>query len=180
MSPPNSCPPSISECDLSWKPCLCRCDLLQWGHTGLEWTLIWWWWALYKKRKPDTKTHRVEGNGSRDWRDKLQAKDHWGLPVTTRSWCEGPTPWKRSWCWERLRAGAEGGDRGWDGWMASPTQQMWVWACSGSWWWPAKPDVLQSMGSQRVGHDWVTGLNWAECSMALKMSLALFLGCYIS
>ena len=45
------------------------------------------------------------------------------------------------------------GDRGWDGWMASPTQWMWVWVNSGSWWWTGRPGVLQFMGSQRVGHD---------------------------
>ena len=45
-------------------------------------------------------------------------------------------------------------------WMASPTQWTWVWASSRSWWWTGKPGVLQSMGSQRVGHDWVTELNW--------------------
>ena len=61
--------------------------------------------------------------------------------------------------WERLRAGGEGGDRGWDGWMASPTW-AWTWVSSRSWWWAGKPGVLQSMGSQRVGHDWVTELNW--------------------
>ena len=53
------------------------------------------------------------------------------------------------------------GDRGWDGWMASPTQRTWVWASSGSWWWTGEPGVLQSMGSQRVGHDWATELNWS-------------------
>ena len=61
----------------------------------------------------------------------------------------------RPWCWERLGAG-EGDDRGWDGWMASPTQWTWIWASSRSWWRTEKPGVLQSMGSQRVGHDWVT------------------------
>ena len=57
---------------------------------------------------------------------------------------------------ERLRAGGEGGDRGWDGWMASLTQWTWVWANSGRQWRTGKPGVLQSMGSQRVGHDWTT------------------------
>ena len=47
----------------------------------------------------------------------------------------------------------------WDGWMASPTQWTWVWVSSGSWWWTGRPGVLQSMGLQRVGHDWVTELN---------------------
>ena len=67
---------------------------------------------------------------------------------------------KRPWCWERLKAGGEGDDRRWDGWMASPTQWTWVWVSSGSWWWTGKPGVLQSMGSQRAGHDWVTEQNW--------------------
>ena len=55
----------------------------------------------------------------------------------------------------------EGGDGGWDGGMASPTRWTWVWVSSGSWWWTGKPGVLQSMGSQRVGHDWAAELNWA-------------------
>ena len=55
---------------------------------------------------------------------------------------------ERPWCWERWRAGGEGDDRGWDGWMASPTWWTWVWASSRSWWWIRKPGVLQSMGLQ--------------------------------
>ena len=58
------------------------------------------------------------------------------------------------------------GDRGWDGWMALLTQRTWVWVNSGSWWRTGRPGVLQSMGSQRVGHDWATELNW--CSEAWK------------
>ena len=61
-----------------------------------------------------------------------------------------------SWCWERLRAGKEGGNRGWDGWMASPTQWTWVWADSERQWRTGKPGVLQSIGPQRVGRDLVT------------------------
>ena len=76
--------------------------------------------------------------------------------------CEQLTHWKRLWCWEGLRAGGEGDDRGWDGWMASLTQWTWVWMNSGSWWWTGRPGVLQFMGSQRVGHDWATKLNWTR------------------
>ena len=54
------------------------------------------------------------------------------------------------------------GRRGWDGWMASPTWWTWVWVDSGSWWWTGRPGVLQFMGSQRVGHDWATELNWVR------------------
>ena len=51
-------------------------------------------------------------------------------------------------------------DSGWDGWMASPIQWVWVWVNSGSWWWTGRPGVLQSMGLQRVGDYWMTKLNW--------------------
>ena len=126
---------------------------------------------------------------------------------TLATWCKELTPWKRYWCWERLKAGGEGDDRGWDSWMASRldglefeqapgvgdgqgslvcyspwghkesdttewlslllhtfllTQWTWVWASSGSWWCPGKPGVLQSMGSQRVGHDLETELKLCQ------------------
>ena len=73
--------------------------------------------------------------------------------------CEELTHWKRPWCWERLKVGGKGDDRGWDGWIASPTRWTWVWVNSGHWWWTGKPGMLQSMGSQRVGLDWATELN---------------------
>ena len=81
-------------------------------------------------------------------------------PNTLATWCKELTHLKRPWCWEKLMAGGEGEDRGWDGWMASPTLWMWVWMNSGSWWWTGRPGVLQFMGSQRVGHNWATELNW--------------------
>ena len=76
--------------------------------------------------------------------------------------CEELTHWKRLWCWEGLGTGGEGEDRGWDGWMASPIWCTWVWVNSGRCWWTGRPGVLQFMGSQRVGHDWATELNWTE------------------
>ena len=79
-----------------------------------------------------------------------------------QSWWEELTHWKRPWCWERLGAGGEGDNRGWDGWMASPTQWTRFWVNSGSWWWTGRPGVLQFMGKLRVGQDWVTDLNWTE------------------
>ena len=69
---------------------------------------------------------------------------------------------QRLWCCGGLGAGGKGDNRGWDGWMASPTWWTWVWVNSGSWWWTGRPGVLQFMGSQRVGHDWATELNWTE------------------
>ena len=57
---------------------------------------------------------------------------------------------------EKLKAGTEGDDRGWDGWKASRTQWTWVWPSSRRWWWTGKPGMLQCVGLQRVGHDWMT------------------------
>ena len=76
--------------------------------------------------------------------------------------CEELTHLKSPWCWERLKVGGEGDDRGWDGWMASTTWWTWVWVGSRSWWWTGKTGVLQSMGPQRVGHNWATELNWMQ------------------
>ena len=69
---------------------------------------------------------------------------------------------EKTWCWEGLGVGGEGDNKGWDGWMASPTQWTWIWVNSGSWWWTGRPGVLQFMGSQRVGHDWATDLIWSD------------------
>ena len=76
------------------------------------------------------------------------------------TWCEEPARWKRPWCWERLKAGGEGDDRGQDGWMASPTQ--WIRASSGRWWRTWKTGVLQPKGLQRDGHDWA--VEWQQHS----------------
>ena len=87
-----------------------------------------------------------------------------GLMLKLKLQYFGLTHLKRLWCWERLKAGGEWDNRGWDGWMASPTQWTWVSVSSGSWWWIGKPGVLQSMGSQRVGHncDWTESLTTLE------------------
>ena len=84
---------------------------------------------------------------------KAETPVHW--PPHEKSWLIG-----KDWCWDGLGAGGEGDDRGWDDWMASPTQWTWVWVNSGSWWWTGRPGVLQFMEPQRVGHDWATELNW--------------------
>ena len=79
-------------------------------------------------------------SSSHVWMWQLDHKESWVL----KNWC--------------FWTSGEGEDRGWDGWMVSPTQWPWVWANSGSWWWTGKPGVLQSVGSQRVRHDWATEL----------------------
>ena len=77
------------------------------------------------------------------------------------------THWKRAWCWEGLKTGGKGDDRGWDGWMASLIQWTWIWTSSRSWWWTRKPGMLQSMGWQSQ-----TWLNWSE-EMSTKPCLSL-------
>ena len=79
---------------------------------------------------------------------------------TLATWYKELTHWKRPCCWERLKAGGDGDEGKWDGWMASPTWWTWVWVSSESWWWTGRPGMLLSIGSQRVGHDWATELNW--------------------
>ena len=99
---------------------------------------------------------------------EINAEYHWKdwcwswNSSTLATWCKELTHLKRPWCWERLKAGGERDDRGWNGWIASPTQWAWIWVSSGSWWWIGKPGMLQSMGSQGVVHDWVTELNWID------------------
>ena len=103
------------------------------------------------------------------------------LNILWKDWCwswnsnslanwEELTHWKRPSCWERLNVGGKWGGSGWDGIMASLTWWTWVWAGSASWWWTGKPGVLQSMGLQIVGHDWVTELDSGLLLLSLNSS----------
>ena len=98
----------------------------------------------------------------------IQKTKYWNSN-TLATWCKELTHWKRPWCWERLKVGREGDNRGWDGWMESLTWWTWDWASSRSWWWTGKPGVLQSTGSQRVGHYWATELNYLILCHALLL-----------
>ena len=99
----------------------------------------------------------VNPKGNQSWifmgRTDAEAETPILWPPDVKNWLIGKKPW---W-WERLKAGGEGCDRGWDGWMASLTRWTWVWVSSGSWWWTGKPGVLQPMGSQS---DMTEQLNW--------------------
>ena len=79
---------------------------------------------------------------------------------TLATWWEELIHWKRPWCWERLSMGGEGDNRGWDGWMASPTQWAWVWVNSGSWWWTGRPSCCDSRGRKEL--DMTERLSWTE------------------
>ena len=104
------------------------------------------------------------------WKDWCQGWSSNNLAT----WCKELTHWKRPWCWERLKAGGEGDNRGWDGWMALPTQWTWVWVNSGRWWWTGRP-VCCGPWVRRVGHNWVTELNWTEPYMGREAEGTFFL-----
>ena len=121
---------------------------------GCIWTMV-----LEKtlERPLNCKIKPINPKGNQSWifigRTDAKAPILW--PPT---WCKELTHWIRPWCWERLKAGGEAGDRGWDGWRASPNRWTWVWASSRSWWWTGKPGVLQSMESQ----SWTQLSDWTE------------------
>ena len=128
----------------------------------------WWFWTVVLEKTLESSLNckeiqPVHPKGNQSWiisPEYSMEGSCWSWNSNTlATWCEELTHWKRPWCWERLRAGGKGGDRGWDGWMASPTQWTWVWVDSGSWRWTGRPGVLWFMGSQRVGRDWATELN---------------------
>jgi len=115
----------------------------------------------------------VNTKGNQSWifigRTDAEAETWMFWPPDAKKWLIGKDPDAgKDWRWEE-----KGGDRGWDGWMA-PTQWTWVWVNSGSWWWTGRPGVLQSMGSQRVGHNWVTELNWKIHVLHLNLWFILY------
>ena len=142
---------------------------------GPQWRLRaknWCFWIVVLEKTWDSLGQQKDQT-SQSWR-KSTLNFYWRAwcwswnSNTLATWCKEPTHWKRPWCWERLKAGGEGDDRGWDGRVTSLTQRTWVWANSGRWWRTGKPGMLQFMGSQRVGHDWVTELNWTEKLIKLR------------
>ena len=123
------------------------------------------WRRLFKSDLDCKEIQPVNPKGNQSWifigRTDAEAE----TPILWPPDFEELTHLKRPWCWERLKAGGEGDDRRWDGWMASPTWWTWVWVSSGNSWWTGKPGVLQSMRSQSQTQlsDW-TELNWALIS----------------
>ena len=113
------------------------------------------WESLGKEIQP------VHSEGDQPWdffgRNDAKAETPVLGPPHLKSWLIG-----KDWCWEGLGAGGEGDDRGWDGWMASPTRWTWVWVNSRSWWWTGRPGMLWFMESQRVRHDWATELKLTD------------------
>ena len=112
---------------------------------------LWCWRRLFSLLDCE-ETQPVYPKGNQSWMFIERTDAEAETPNTLPTWWEELTHWKRPWCWERLKP-REGDDRGWDGWIASPTWWTWVWTSSGSWWWTGRPGMLQSMGSQRVRND---------------------------
>ena len=136
----------------------------------------WWFWTMVLekilKSPLDCKESQpVNPKGNHTWiligRTNAEAENF----NTLVTWCEKLTHLKRPWCWERLEVGGEGDDRRWDGWIASLTWWTWVWRGARSWWWIGKPGVLQSIRSQRGGHNWVTEPNYAYVLLMKQQSL---------
>ena len=126
----------------------------------------WCFWTVVLKKTLESpldckKIQPVPPKGDQSWvfigRTDVEAKTPILWPPDAKSWLIGKDldaveDWRQE----------EKGTTGWDGWMASLTQWTWVLASFRSWWWTGRPDVLQSMGSQRVTHDWATELNWTD------------------
>ena len=129
-------------------------------HRRINGFKLWCWRRLLRvpwtARRSNQSTLR-EINPGVHWKDWFWSWDS----NTLATWWEELTHLERPCCWGRLKAEGEGDDRGCDGWVASPIQ-WWVWVNSGSRWWTGRPGMLQSLGSQRVRHDWVTELNWTD------------------
>ena len=130
-----------------------------------DWALKNWcfWTAVLEKtlESPlDFEIQPVHLKGDQSWVFTGKTDVEAETPNILATWCEELTHSKRPRCWERLKTEGEGENRGWDGWMASPTQWTWVGVNSRSWWRTGRPSVLWFMGSQRVWHDWETELKW--------------------
>ena len=126
----------------------------------------WCFWTVVLEKTLESpldsnEIHLVHPKGNQSWMFVGRTDDEAETPIFGHL-MRRTDSLKRLWCWEKLKVGGEGDDRGWDGWMASQTQWTWVWVSSRSWWWTGRPGMLQSMGSQRVGLDWVTKLNCTE------------------
>ena len=110
----------------------------------------WCLWTVVLEKTLESLLDRKEiqpahPKGNQSWIFIGRTDDEAETPIL-RTWCKKLIHWKRPWCWERLRAGGEGDDRGWDGWMGSPMRWTQVWVSSGSWWCTGKPCMLQSLG----------------------------------
>ena len=123
----------------------------------------WCFWTVVLEKTLDSpldckEIQRVHSKGNQSWifigKTDAEAETPKLWPLDANKWPIGKNPDGG----KDLRLEEKGGNRGWNGWMASLTWWTWVWISSKSWWWTGKLVVLESMVSQRVGHDWATEL----------------------
>ena len=134
------------------------CESWTWRRLSTVFSSYWCLWTVVLEKilerpldlKKDQTRNPKESTMNIDWKGWCWSWSSYTLTI----WCKEPAHWRRPWCWERLKAGEEGDNRGWDGWMTSSTQWTWIWANSGRWWWTGEPAALQSMGCpKRAGQD---------------------------
>ena len=137
-------------------------------------TKNWCFWTVVLEKTPERPWDSKEIQAVHPKGDKS-----WTLTGSTDAEAEVPRLWPcdaksqltgKDWCWERLKAGGEGDDRGWDGWMASPTQWRWVWGNSRRSWRTGRPGVLRSRGSERVRHDWTASFLHCDLMRYLRLT----------
>ena len=141
-----------------------------------SWALNWCFWTVVLEKtlgSPlDCKGIKlVNSEGNQSW---IFIRGTYAEAEALILWPPDLSHWKSPWCWERLKAGGEGNDRGWDVWMASLTQSTGVWAISWRWGCTGKSVMLQSMELQRVGHDWMT-LQQEQYFSTSSFSVCLYL-----
>ena len=122
-------------------------------HQGTDAFELWCWRRLLGDPASPSERKSVLNIHWKDWCWSWNSN-------TLATWCEKLADWKRPWCWGRLKAGGEGHDRGWDGWMASLTQWTWGWVSCGRCWWTGKPGVLHPWGCKEL--DTTEQLNWTD------------------
>ena len=137
-------------------------------HNKESWALNnWCFWTVVLEKTLESpldcrETQPIHPKGNQSWmfigRTDVEAETPILWPPDAKRWLI----WKLSDTGKNWRQEEKGTNRGWDGWMASPTQWTWVWVNYGSWWWTGRPGMLWFMESQRVGHDWETELSWTE------------------
>ena len=152
-------------------------DLVKAEHWRIDASELWCWRRLLRvpwtaRRSNQSILKEISPGCSLEGLMLKLKRQYFGYLMWRKTRCNVP------WCWERLKAGGEGDGRGWHGWMASPTQWTWIWVNSRSWWWTGRPGVLQSMGLQRVGHDWETELNWGIFNCILLLCICGLWGFY--
>ena len=149
---------SASERHPACERCLRLCMDASWTikkaeHPRINAFELWCWRRLLRVSWTARRSNQsILKEISPDWKDWCWS---WGSS-TLATWFEEPAHWKRSWCWERLKAKRKEGSRGWDTYIASPTQWTLIWANSKRQRKTEKPGVLQSMGLQRIEHNYAT------------------------